>query len=79
MKIAVKNMGSRGEVVIPKDIREEKGMEENSKIEIISTRAGILIVPVKKKLSELAGLFGDKGVEDITELDAITHELMAGM
>jgi AbrB family looped-hinge helix DNA binding protein len=79
MSLYIKKIGEKGEIVIPKIIRRQKGLEVNSKIEIIPTKNGILIMPIKKKFGELAGLFGKKGVKDIEELDAITHELLSGM
>jgi len=79
MKAYVKKVGARGEVVIPKSIRNEKGLETNSRLEIIPTKNGILMIPIRKKVSELAGLFGDLGVKNVDELDAITHELLAGI
>ena len=79
MEMTLKKIGKRGEIVIPKNMRKEKGMEVNSRVEVIDLKNGILIVPLKKKLGDLAGLFGDKGVKNVEELDAITHEFFAGM
>ena len=77
--MALKKIGKRGEIVIPKNMRKGKGMEINAKVEIINLKNGILIVPIQKKFGDLAGLFGDKGVKNIKELDAVTHEFFAGM
>ena len=79
MTLYIKKVGEKGEIVIPKIIRKQKGLEVNSKIEILPTKNGILLIPIKRKFSELAGLFGNKGVKDIEELDATTHELLSGM
>ncbi len=79
MEMILKRIGKRGEIVIPKNMRKEKGMEINTKVEVIDLKNGILIVPLKKKLGDLVGLFGDKGVKNIEELDVITHEFFAGM
>ena len=76
---AVKQIGERGEIVIPKEIREEKGLDVNSKVEIISTKKGIIIIPLKKKMKALAGLFETKEAVNFKELDALTHELLAGI
>ncbi len=79
MSIAIKKISERGEIVIPKSIREEQGISSDSEIEIISVNGGIMLIPLKKKLGELAGLFGDKGVKNIKDLDLSIHELLAGM
>ncbi len=57
MITCTKTLGDRGELVIPKDMREENGMTTHSRVELISTKHGVLIVPLKRKLSELSGLF----------------------
>lgn len=79
MDVSVKRIGSKGEIIIPKSIRKEKGLETSSKLEIIPTKDCILLIPIKEKLRDLAGLFGEKGVKNIKNLDAITHELLSGM
>jgi AbrB family looped-hinge helix DNA binding protein len=79
MVICIKKMGKRGEVVIPREIREEKGLGPDTRVEIISTKNAILLIPLENSLSDLAGLFGNKGVGDIEELDAIMHEILGTM
>ena len=76
MQAIIKKIGRKGEVVIPRNMRKQKGMEANSEIELVPTKNGILLVPLKKKFSDYAGLFGNNGVKNIKELDAITHELL---
>ena len=71
-----KIVGSKGEVVIPKDIRNQQGLKPNSKVEVLSINNGILLIPLNKKLSEFRGLFGKKGINNIRKLDILTHELM---
>lgn len=79
MATATKIIGNKGELVIPKSLRKEAGIKPRQKVEIIPTRNGLLIVPLRKKLSDFAGLFGNKGVKNIKELDAAIHELLAGI
>ena len=79
MKMSVKRISNKGEIVIPKSIREEKGLKINSKVEVISTKNAIIIMPLKKKIRELAGLFGEKGIKNQKDLDAVTFDLLSGM
>ena len=79
MITATKTVGSKGEIVIPKNLRKEVGIKPNQKVEIIPTRSGLLIIPLRKKLSDFAGYFGNKGINNIKELDATIHELLAGI
>ena len=76
MKMSTKRIGYKGELVIPKNIRQQQGLKPNSKVEIISTSNGILLVPLTKKLSDFKGLFGSKGVKDIKKLDILAQDLM---
>lgn len=79
MEISIKQIGNKGEIVIPKRMRERNGMHVNTKVEIIGIKDGVLIVSLKKKLGDLAGMFGNKGIKEIGELDAVAHEFLAGM
>lgn len=79
MNIYIKRIGNKGELVIPKKIRKQNELKANSKIEIISIKNGILLIPMKEKFSDLAGLFGNRGIRNPKELDAITHELLGGI
>lgn len=77
MTLCIKRLGERGEIVIPKRIREEKGLKPNTKIEIIVGKNGILLVPVENDLRKLRGLFGELSKTNIKEMDLIYHELLA--
>jgi len=79
MVTTVKKIGNKGEIVIPKEIREEIGLEPNNKVEIVSTKDRIVIIPLVKDVRELAGLFGRKKIKDMGELDRTIDELMAGI
>lgn len=79
MLTLTKRIGHKGELVIPKDIREQLGLKPNSKVEIILTNGGVLVVPLNKRLSDFRGLFSDKGVKNIKKLDILAQELMYRM
>ena len=65
--------------MIPKAVREQQNLHINSKVEIIQSKSGILLIPIRGKLSDFAGMFGKDGVRNIKELDAVTSELLAGI
>ncbi len=76
MDIVIKKLGSRGEVVIPEEMRRELGLKKDSLVEFIRTKNAIIILPAKKKFKDMIGLFGE-GVKNPGELDLIAEELMA--
>jgi AbrB family looped-hinge helix DNA binding protein len=76
MTTASKKMGDRGEIVIPKRIREEAGIDRGSTVEIVPLHKSILIIPVRK-LSETAGLFKDMKTKNLKELDSAYFEYMS--
>ena len=76
---STKEIGSKGEIVIPKEIREKCGMKPKQKVEIISSKSGILIVPLVKNIKELRGLFKKEGYKHEKEVDDILFKVMAGI
>ncbi|MCB2020167.1 MAG: AbrB/MazE/SpoVT family DNA-binding domain-containing protein [Rhizobacter sp.] len=48
---------SKGQVTIPKAVREALGLESGDRIEFVGTDAGFVIVPVKRDLNALCGMF----------------------
>jgi len=79
MDIVVKKVGGKGEVVIPERMRKELGLKKDSAVEFILIKNAIMLVPAKKNFKEMVGLFSNKGVKNIRELDIIAKELMAGV
>ena len=73
-----KTVGSKGEIVIPKSIREETGLKPKQKVEIMSTKNGILIIPLVKDIRELRGLFGKGGIKNLSKIEDIMFDVMAG-
>jgi len=73
-----KTVGSKGEIVIPKSIREETGLKPKQKVEIMSTRNGILVIPLVKDIRELRGLFGKGGIKNLSKIEDIMFDVMAG-
>jgi AbrB family looped-hinge helix DNA binding protein len=79
MESTTKTIGSKGEIVIPLRIREENGLKTNSKVQIISTKSGILIIPLKKTFKELSQIFDKSKMNNLKEIEDISFELMAGI
>ena len=77
--MVTKTVSSKGEIVIPKKIREKTGIELESEVDMTITLSGILISPKKREFHKLAGLLTKNGVNDMDELDATFNELMAGI
>jgi len=48
---------SKGQVTIPKAVREALGLESGDRIEFVGTDTGFVIVPVKRDLNALCGMF----------------------
>ena len=63
---------------LEKGLREESGIKPKQKVEIISSKNGIFIVPLVKDLKELRGLFGKEGYKHKEEVDDLLFRVMAG-
>ena len=72
-----KTIGSKGEIVIPKSVREKSGLKPKQKVEIISSKSGILIVPLVKDIQDLRGLFKKEGYKHEEDVDDILFNMMA--
>jgi AbrB family looped-hinge helix DNA binding protein len=65
-------VGKEGRVVLPKDIRERRGLEEKTRLIIRERMGEIILIPVKKYKEPADDLFGsivlDVPVDDPKEL-----------
>ena len=66
-------VSSKGQVVIPRPLRDAYGIREGSEILMIPTREGILVKALPVKGDSLRGLLADLDV-DIEECEAILAE-----
>lgn len=73
---STKTIGSKGEIVIPRNIREKNGLEPNSKIQIISTNSGIVILPLKKNFKELSAIFKKTNLDNLNEIENLAFDMM---
>lgn len=47
---------SKGQVTLPKSVRDRLGVQTGDRVEFIETSAGFLILPVKRELAEIKGI-----------------------
>ena len=74
-----KMVGKKGEILIPKELREKSGIKPKQKVEIISSKNGILIVPLLNDVKQLRGLFKKEGYRHEKDIDGILFKLIAGL
>ena len=66
-------VAKKGQIVIPKPLRERFRIKEKSRVTVVATEEGVLIRPaVQKPWSGLRGLM--KGTLTIDELDRLLEE-----
>ena len=78
MITCTKRVGNKGEILIPKNVREAIGIKPRQKVEIISSKNGLFIVPLVNDIKELRGLFGKEGIKNLNKVEDIMLEIMAG-
>jgi AbrB family looped-hinge helix DNA binding protein len=62
----------KGQVVIPKDIRDDFSLEPGDKVEVRTTDEGVVLLPLKKKATMTEALRGAfKGPYSLDELERI--------
>lgn len=63
---------AKGQIVIPKEIREKVNISHGDKVEVKVTKEGIIIMPIKKTFTEkFAGIVkGKLSLEDLEDLYA---------
>lgn len=79
MNTCTKVVGNKGEILIPKGLREESGIKPKQKVEIIGSKSGIFIVPLVKDIKELRGLFKKEGYKHKKDVDDLLFRVMAGI
>jgi antitoxin PrlF len=68
---------SKGQVTIPKPVRDALGVEAGDRIDFVDTDKGFLIVPVKRDLKALRGMFKGRRKKPATieEINAAIAEM----
>lgn len=49
-------MTSKGQITLPKSIRDRLGLQTGDRMEFVETQAGFLVLPVKRELVEIKGI-----------------------
>lgn len=71
--MAMAKVLAKGQIVIPKDIREKANLHTGDKVDVQMTPKGIVVVPIKKTYTEkIRGLI--KGKLSLQELEDIYAE-----
>lgn len=69
---------SKGQVTIPKEIREELGLKEHDRVNFVKRGSDILIKPIKGNILDLRGsVQPGKRPEDFEEVRRITKKIIA--
>lgn len=55
--MAEATLTSKGQVTIPKSVRETLGLKEGDRVDFVETEQGVLLVPATKDLKSLRGMF----------------------
>jgi bifunctional DNA-binding transcriptional regulator/antitoxin component of YhaV-PrlF toxin-antitoxin module len=76
MMTLAKRIGYRGEIVIPKRVRELAGFTTRTEVVFFPVDNGIMMIPVRKSLSELSGLFSDLKTKNSKKLDEEMFEFI---
>jgi len=77
MQHIFKSMGSKGEVVLPKRIRDKYGFGPKSRLRIIERKDGPQLVSANVDFRKFAGMLSKDGV-DLEKLDELALEIMYG-
>ncbi len=68
---------SKGQVTIPKAVRDALGLQPGDRIDFVDTDRGCLIVPVKRDLRSLRGMFKGRRKKplSIDEMNALISKM----
>ena len=66
--MTVVTASSRGQIVIPKEIRDKMGLKPGDEVTFIKKEWGILMVPVRDDLENLMGSVDVEGQQDFEKV-----------
>lgn len=72
-------VGSKGQVVVAKELREKYGIKEGGLVEQISTEKGVLLIPLPaenllKELDDVAEAIGKAWPKKVSAVEAIRED-----
>ena len=75
--MAEATLTSKGQVTIPKVVRDALGLKEGDRVDFIETERGVLIVPATRDLRTLRGMFKNRRprAPTITEIKKTIGEM----
>ncbi len=75
MASEIKELGIKGDLVIPKNVRAAAGWLPRIKLKIFNIGSDVVISPANKSFLDFAGILGEKGV-DHDKLEELYIETM---
>jgi antitoxin PrlF len=57
---------SKGQITIPKAVRESLGLATGDRVEFVATDKGFVVMPVKRNLNALCGMFKGRRAKPAT-------------
>lgn len=75
--MAAATITSKGQVTIPKSVRDALGLETGDRIDFVESEEGFVIVPAKRDLRSLRGVFKGrrKNALSIEEMNAVISQM----
>jgi antitoxin PrlF len=70
----VVNVSKRGQATIPKEFRDELGIEAPGRVKFVRTEEGDIVVKPIQSLTDLRGILSEKTDEDGKTATQILHE-----
>lgn len=59
--MAAASLSSKGQITLPKEIRDIYGLEEGDRIDFVPEKGWIIMVPLKRNILDLYGSIAHKG------------------
>jgi antitoxin PrlF len=57
MTMATSTLTSKGQITLPRDVRQSLGLEAGDQVDFVKVDDGFKLVPVRKDVRELKGVF----------------------
>jgi antitoxin PrlF len=75
--VAEATLTSKGQITIPKAVREAMGLKEGDRVDFIDTDRGVLMVPATRDVKTLRGMFKNRRARaaTITEINKTIGEM----
>jgi antitoxin PrlF len=54
--MTIATMTSKGQMTLPKSVRDRLGLQAGDRVEFVETQQGFLVLPLKRELSAIKGI-----------------------